>query len=196
MRLPVRAALLIAALLPSRADAHLSSTGLGPVYDGLAHFLSSPEDLIPVLALALFAGLRGPAHGRRVLFVLPAAWLLGGFIGLAGTSPGTAPLACISFLLLGGLLAADAGCSARWITGLAALVGLSHGYLNGSGLGSPADASLVLLGIAAGIFLFVALLSSFVLRLRRPWTRVAVRVAGSWIVASGILLLGWAVRRS
>jgi hypothetical protein len=45
---------------------------------------------VPALALALLAGLRGTTHGRRALFVLPAAWLLGGVIGLTvrvGVSP-------------------------------------------------------------------------------------------------------------
>ena len=41
------------------AEAHLNSTGMGPFYDGLMHFLMSPEDIVPVLALALLAGLRG-----------------------------------------------------------------------------------------------------------------------------------------
>jgi hypothetical protein len=30
--------------------------------------------------------------------------------------------------------------------------------------------------------------------LRAPWTRIAVRVAGSWIAAIGLLLAGWALR--
>jgi len=38
----------------------INSTGMGPIYDGLLHFLMSPEDLIPALALALLAGLRAP----------------------------------------------------------------------------------------------------------------------------------------
>jgi hypothetical protein len=32
------------------AEAHLNSTGMGPFYDGLIHFLMSPEDIVPVLA--------------------------------------------------------------------------------------------------------------------------------------------------
>ena len=52
------------------AEAHLNSTGMGPFYDGLVHFLMSPEDIIPVFALALLAGLRGANYGRRALFVL------------------------------------------------------------------------------------------------------------------------------
>jgi urease accessory protein len=48
-------------------DFEHDSTGLGPVYDGLLHFLLSPEDPLPVLALALLAGQRGAHYGRRVL---------------------------------------------------------------------------------------------------------------------------------
>ena len=182
-------------LFPARAEAHLNSTGLGPVYDGLMHFLLSPEDILPVLALALFAGQRGTPHGRRVLFVLPAAWLTGGLLGLAMTTAHGMTLTFISFLLLGGLLAADAKLSTPAITVLAGVIGLFHGYLNGAGMGRPEDAALALLGIAFAVFVLVALAASFVVPLRQQWARIAVRVAGSWIAASGLLMLGWAVRR-
>jgi hypothetical protein len=61
-------------LWPWHAEAHLVTIGLGPVYDGIGHLLVTPEGLLPVLALALFAGLRGSGAGRRVLCVLPIAW--------------------------------------------------------------------------------------------------------------------------
>jgi urease accessory protein len=51
-----------------------------------------------------------------------------------------------------------------------------------------------LCGIAAAVFVVVALVAAFVCRLRAPWTRIAVRVAGSWIAAIGLLLAGWALR--
>jgi hypothetical protein len=46
----------------------------------------------------------------------------------------------------------------------------------------------------AALFVLVALASAFVVSLERPWTRIAVRVVGSWVAASGLLLLGWAFR--
>lgn len=195
-RLPMAfAALFVTVLCPLRVEAHLNSTGLGPVYDGLVHFLLSPEDLVPVLGLALFAGLRGAAHGRRALFVLPAAWLLGGFVGMgAPTSRGTA-LTAVSFLLLGVLVAADARLSLRATTVLAALIGLFHGYLNGAGMGQPDVGAVALLGLVFAVFVLVAIAAAFVVRLRWAWTRIAIRVVGSWIVASGLLMVGWAVRR-
>jgi urease accessory protein len=187
---------LATALLPTPAQAHLNSTGMGPVYDGVAHFLLSPEDLLPVIGLALLAGLRGTAHGRRALFVLPAAWLLGGLVGLAATTSVTPIFTTFSFLLLGGLVAADAKLSLRAMTSLAVLLGLLHGYLNGAGMGHPGVGAVALLGLVFAVFALVALIASFVVFLRWPWTRVAVRVAGSWVVACGLLMLGWTARRA
>jgi hydrogenase/urease accessory protein HupE len=177
------------------ADAHLNTTGMGPLYDGLMHFFLSPEDIVPVLALALLAGLRGAAYGRRALFTLPIAWLLGGLAGItASAKNGNAFVAAAWFLLLGGLLAADAKLSLRMTTALAALLGLYHGYLNGTGMGQFDTASVALLGLVFGVFVLVALAAALVVRLRAEWARIAVRVAGSWIAASGLLMLGWAVR--
>jgi hydrogenase/urease accessory protein HupE len=176
------------------AEAHLNSTGMGPFYDGLMHFLMSPEDIIPVLALALLAGLRGADFGRRALLVLPSAWLLGSLFGLAAAAKGNALVSAIWFVLLGGLLAANAKLSLGLTTVLAALLGLYHGYLNGTGMTQSASAVVVLLGLVSAIFILVALAAAFVVQLRAQWARIAVRVAGSWIAASGFLMLGWAVR--
>ena len=177
------------------ADAHLNTTGMGPFYDGLMHFLMSPEDIVPVLALALLAGLRGASYGRRALFTLPVAWLLGGLAGLSAMPTRPHPfIAAGWFLMLGGLLAADAKISLRVTTALAALLGVYHGYLNGAGMGQFETASVALLGLVFAIFVLIALAAAFVVRLRAHWARIAVRVAGSWIAASGLLMLGWAVR--
>ena len=184
------------ALCPAPAHAHLNPTGMGPIYDGMMHFVLTPEDLIPALALALFAGLRGVRHGRQALFVLPGAWLLGGLLGLTISSmSGPTVLSAIWFLVLGGLLAANAKLSVRATTAVAALVGLYHGCLNGSGMAHSTFAAVALTGLVCAVFVLVALGAAFVVRLRAEWARIAVRVAGSWIAASGLLLLGWAARR-
>ncbi len=188
-------AILAVALSPLPVEAHLNSTGMGPVYDGLLHFLLSPEDILSVLALALLAGRRGAEHGRRALFVLPGAWLAGGLLGLTVTAPRGGALTFVSFLLLGGLLAADVKLPLRATTALAGLIGLFHGYLNGAGMGRPAEGALALLGLVIAVFIVVALASSFAVSLRQLWARIAVRVVGSWIVASGLLMFGWAIRR-
>ena len=195
-RLPLYAFVVFVVLMGALpADAHLNTTGMGPLYDGLMHFFLSPEDIVPVLALALLAGLRGATYGRRALFTIPTAWLVG---GLAGTSlaarNGSAFIAAAWFLLLGGLLAADAKLSLRATTGLSVLLGLYHGYLNGAGMGQFDTAAIALIGLVFGVFVLVAIAAAFVVSLRAHWARIAVRVAGSWIAACGLLMLGWAVK--
>jgi len=182
-------------LLPQPALAHLVTTGLGPVYDGISHFLMSFEDLLPVAAMALLGGLNGPVGARRALFVLPAAWLLG---GLGGVVTGLAPLpgvaTALSALVLGGLVAADRRLSPASLTVLAAAVGLLHGWLNGAGITAANREALALLGIGGAVFVIVALLAALAASLQAQPARIAARVAGSWIAAVGLLLVGWQLR--
>lgn len=196
LRLRARAAILLVTMLGcGPAEAHLNATGMGPVYDGLMHFLSSPEDLVPALALALLAGLRGASYGRRVMFTLPLAWLLGSLVGLSAAVVNVGTLAAAFwFLLLGGLVVADAKLSLRSMTVLGALLGLFHGYFNGTGMGLSAAATVATLGLAAAVFVLVVLVAALAVQLRAQWARIAVRVAGSWIAASGLLMLGWSIR--
>ena len=188
---------LTLALSSAPAEAHLNSTGMGPVYDGVMHFLMSPEDLVPALALALLAGLRGAAHGRRASLTLPVAWLVGSLFGLtAAAITGSAVLSSLWFLLLGGLVIADAKLSLSTMTALSALLGFVHGYLNGTGMGQSAFAVVAVLGLTSWVFVLIVLAAAFVVQLREHWARIAVRVAGSWIAASGLLMLGWSFRAS
>lgn len=176
------------------AEAHLNSTGMGPFYDGLIHFLLSPEDIIPVLALGLLAGLRGVSYGRHALFALPIAWFVGALASLSSLPAHPHPFFAAGwFLLLGGLVAADANLSLRTTTAIAVLLGLYHGYLNGNGMSQSFSVMVIFLGLVSGVFVLVALIAAFVVRLHASWTRIAVRVGGSWIAASGLLMLGWAV---
>ncbi|NNF47239.1 MAG: hypothetical protein HKP44_12890 [Desulfofustis sp.] len=176
--------------LPSQAWAHLVNTGMGPVYDGIGHLLLTPEDLVPVLALSCYCGLRGAQAGRWAMFMLPTAWCLGGFVGLGLDLDSTLPIAALSFLLLGGLIAADAKFPVQVIAPLTVAVGLVHGVLNGlilkTGPGGPA-----ILGIMGALFVIVTLLSAVVVSLERSWSRIVVRVAGSWVAACGILMIAW-----
>jgi len=182
-------------LQPRPAQAHLVTTGLGPLYDGISHLFMSLDDLLPVLALALLAGLNGAAAGRRALFLLPAAWLVGGLAGFElGNAAVPAALTTVSLLLLGGLTALDPRLSPRVVAALALALGMLHGWLNGAGIAGARREVLGLVGIAAAVFVVVALAAARVTSLRAPWARVVVRVAGSWIAAIGLLMLGWTLR--
>ena len=67
------------------------------------------------------------------------------------------------------------------------------GCLNGMAVQPTHSGFLDLVGAVAALFVAVAIVAAYVIWLKRPWMRVAVRVVGSWITATGLLLLGWSV---
>ncbi|MDX1776896.1 MAG: HupE/UreJ family protein, partial [Desulfobulbales bacterium] len=147
----------------------------------------------PAVAMALYAGLRGKAPGRRALLFFPLAWLLGGVVGLGAEFMPVFPVSAFSFLLIGILIAADLRLPDNLFTVLAVSIGVMHGFFNGVALKSG-PAILGLLGIMAALFVLVAIFAAFVVSLQAPWTRIVVRVAGSWVTAMGLLMVGWFFR--
>lgn len=177
-----------------QAHAHLIETGLGPVYDGIAHFALTPEDLIPALALAMLAGLRGRDHARRAIFALPLAWLLGGLLGAAARIAPPDSLSWVPLLVLGGLVAADLRLPAAATTAIAIAVGIFLGLANGYAMAQAGLGVRGVVGIVGAVFVVATLGAACAAAWHSGWLRIAWRVAGSWIAASGLLLLGWSLR--
>ncbi|SDR63904.1 Hydrogenase/urease accessory protein HupE [Rhizobiales bacterium GAS113] len=176
------------------AQAHLVTTGVGPFYDGVVHFVLTPEDLLPVAALAVLAALRGPAHGRLMLFTLPTIWLGAGIAGWIVGGKTSEILPAAASLALGLLIAIDVPLPIWCSVGIAALVASTLGYADGSGLPPDGGGALILLGIVAAVFTAFAFVAALALSLRSRVARIAMRISGSWIAASGLLLLGWLLR--
>ncbi|HLZ75533.1 HupE/UreJ family protein [Phenylobacterium sp.] len=184
-------------MIPAVAQAHLVVTGMGPIYDGIDHFGLSPEDSVPVVALAFFAGLRGAATARLLLAALPLAWLAGGLIALSGVAIPAAGLSvatAVAFLAIGGLLAANVRLPPAVSAAAAIGLGLLRGFADLSGTAFSGGHLLTLAGMGASVFVVFALAASLTLPLKRFWMIIAIRVGGSWLAALGLLLAGWAWR--
>ena len=197
-RLGFRFALLVFAVIgfATRSEAHLVTTGLGPLYDGMGHLLLSPDEWAAVAALAMLAGLRGREHGRLALFGLPAFWLAGGIIGILGRAPLPATSGAVVLLIAGGCVAADWRLERKSFMAVYATLGALLGYISGLALAPMGGTALALFGSAVVAFVIVALVAAVIVSLQKHWQRIAVRVAGSWIAAIGILMIGWAFRKS
>jgi hydrogenase/urease accessory protein HupE len=165
------------------------------VYDGALHFVLSPDYVAPVVGLALVAGLRGPDHGRWTLFTVVGAWLIGALIG-AAPPPGLISSLSIAgaCLLLGILAAADLRMPLVLTVVLAAVVGFFEGAMNATAMGISTSTNLLpAFGALSTAFLLTAFGASLIVPLRILWLRIAARVAGSWLAALGLLLVGWAI---
>ena len=185
----VTAALLA---VPAVAQAHLVNSGLGPFYDGALHLLLSPGDLLGLVAAALLAGQQGARAARLMVIALSMSWLLAGMLAMRlPISLDLSWLSVSSFMMLGLLVAADTRLPAVAVAALGWVYGALHGLLNGSALAAMGAGFSTLFGIVLTAMLLAILITAALLPERAPWIRVSVRVMGSWVVAVGMLMLGW-----
>lgn len=185
------ATIAAAAGIPSTASAHLVTTGLGPFYDGISHFALSPESLLAAVALALLAGFGGAGSGRAALFAGSLGWLAGGLLGLAVPRPVDLVYPTLVPLALGLALAAGARLRPAASTAAAVLAGGFIGFANGTALGQGNLGALGVVGTVAAVFVLLSLASATAAAAEAGWARTAVRVAGSWVAAISLLLIGW-----
>ncbi|MEI2783701.1 MAG: HupE/UreJ family protein [Candidatus Competibacter sp.] len=176
------------------ACAHVASAQAGAFYAGLLHPLTAPEHVLPMLALGLLAGQRGLNESQGVLLAFVVALAAGAGLAPSGTAPGWISLLNVgSLVVIGGLVAAAWRWPAALLYALALGFGATHGYANGAALPPGLSPPIFMLGLSAAALLatgYGLVVSDALLRLKPNWPRVAVRVAGSWVAAVGILVLG------
>jgi urease accessory protein len=188
-------ALLAGLVWAGPAYAHSLSNRFGDFYGGILHPLTALEHVLPFLALGLLAGQQGARAARWLLLVFPLGLLLGSaFAAVAPAGFWLTPLNHLSFVVLGLLLAAAWRIPLALLLALGALIGLSHGYENGRDMTTGGALLLFVPGVVLVGFMITALASAATLALtaRADWPRVAVRIAGSWIAAIGIMMIGLA----
>jgi hydrogenase/urease accessory protein HupE len=186
----------VAVVFSQAANAHLVSTELGPLYDGAAHPLVSPQDLLTILGLAILAAHGGAISGRRLIVSLTLAWATGVCIGFAAVhGPLEFPVAAAAVILILGILGVSRlRIPSGVLVSASTFLGLARGVMNGSAARNADGQWLSVLGIALGIFVLCTLLTGGGKWLENRRFAVALRVIGSWIAAIGLLMLGWELR--
>jgi urease accessory protein len=189
VRIAFIAAVAVAAA-PSAAHAHLVDARFGDFYAGLIHPLTSLEHVFPIVAIGLLAGQQGARNARIVLGCCALGLLLGVVLGqqVAG-SVVPAYVNAASFIVLGGLGALARRLPPWPLAAAAAVFGLTHGYANGSAMRPEMLVVNFDIGVVCAGVAIVSLGAGMVLSLKRPWSKVAVRVIGSWIAAIGLMTM-------
>lgn len=186
--------LLALALGNDAVHAHVAVAQAGAFYAGLLHPLTAPEHVLPMLALGLLAGQRGLEKGQSILLVFPAALALGAILASGRPTPGWIVLLNLgSLVLFGGLIAAAWRLPGVLLHALSLSFGISHGYANGAAIAPDLSPPVFVLGLVVAALSVVGyglVCTAYLLRLKPVWPAVAVRVAGSWITAVGVLVLG------
>ena len=188
-RAGVAVCLLLAA---GGAYAHSATRGAGDFYAGALHALTALEHVLPFVALGILAGQQG-RKSEPVLLVFCLALAAGAIVELwAPPLPYVGLLNIFSGILFGGLVAAAWSLPMTFCYGIATAFGLTHGFANGAGMIAQTKPYLFIPGVAlAGLAVtaYGLIFTDYLLRRKAGWIHIAVRVAGSWIAAIGILVL-------
>jgi len=160
----------------------------------MLHPLSTLLHLLPWVAIALLCGIqRQSAYSRWALLLFPGATLLGALIGSQFLHPDWIYLINMSSFLIGLLVALALNLNPAVLIAVLSIFGFSHGFANGEPGLRGSDFVLYVGGVAAAAYLLMTLMSAAakLTITQAPWGIVAVRAVGSWIMAVGILHIGF-----
>jgi urease accessory protein len=190
MNLFYRAALLACGIvLASPAHAHAPIMGIGGVPGGMLHALLIPEHGASLVALGLVLGRQERTARRSGLLIFVAA-LVGGLVATGfGVTPALATDALLIAMGVLGLLIALAWGPPllAWI--LAAVAGLTFALDSVPEVTSTDEIVRMLIGSGIGAALVLVIVAEACVFLRGNAPRIVMRVLGSWIAASAILVL-------
>jgi urease accessory protein len=176
-------------IFPLSALAH-PMKGVGDFYAGMLHPMTSVECVLPIIALSLLAGQQNRRTAIAILLSFPIAIVLGAWIGLIlPVSPFIAVINTAAMAVLGILVALNRTLPLEISVIFSAVLGLTVGWANGGELTSSTSAYRFIPGLAVVSLLLISYGIGLVRSLDMPWTKIAVRVTGSWIAAVGILVL-------
>jgi hydrogenase/urease accessory protein HupE len=155
---------------------------------GLLHPLAVPAHILALLAIGLLIG----QQRSRLIPLVP--FLAGLAAGLGALAAAVATTSALNVLLaaaaVSGLLVALARPLPALVSApLAAIAGIALGLDSPPAAIAIATAVAMLIGTGIGAGLAVAILAAGTSCLTRAWQQIGVRILGSWIAASAILVL-------
>ena len=187
--------LVICSAAPTPALAHVPFAGLNELYNGLLHPLVVPAHLLLLIATGLFLGKQG-SRGIAPSLLVFSLLTFGGLVATIFSMKGGGEKSLLILTAIIGLLIAV---NLRIPMFLCLLVAALTGFL--IGLDSPQDVLagkakfFSLLGSGLGIcFLFLYPLAFADYFSDRNWQKIGVRIVGSWVAASAVLVLALALQ--
>jgi urease accessory protein len=185
------AAVATVVLLCAVSSAHAHAVeGVGDFYAGMLHPVIALETLLPTIALALLAGQQERGGALLAVALFPATVGIGGLAAQfvpASTTWDAVNLVSIPVL---GIAVAWARALPRWaIAAIAVTVGAALGATNGAEATASMSAWLFVPGLTVSALFLIVVVVGLVRSAEKQWARIAVRVAGSWIAAIGVMVL-------
>lgn len=190
-----RSLLAVAALLyPSAAHAHSPIKDIGTFYNHFLHPLVVPSHALLLIAMALLLGQQGRDVARVGIISLGLAFA----VALAAVTIGGLHGEQEWMLLAGALVVASA-VSLGWripsplIACLAVGAGAAIGFDSAISTTDLRESALAVSGLMVGVLYLTIVIAGLTVAIEKHWQRIAIRVAGSWILAVSIMVLALSI---
>jgi hydrogenase/urease accessory protein HupE len=172
------------------ADAHGYVRGVNGFYAGFLHPFLAPAHLMALIGLGLLIGQRGIAVGRDAMLAVLAGLVAGLLLSDALGNP-DADSMLLGLTALAGIAVASALplFPRLALAPLAALLGTVVGIGSAPENLHGVAWQLMAGGALLSAFLCINVVAILVESLNKAWMRIGVRVVGSWLTASALLVL-------
>lgn len=177
---------------PVEVSAHSALAGGNALYEGMLHPVFVPAHLLLLIALGLFLGQQGPERNQAALLLFSISTILGLIVAWLFVSDlAVEPYLLCAAAIFGLLVAANCSVIKSLILTFATLAGLTLGMDSAQQTLSGLDRLIALIGSAVGIMLLIAgpLLVVDNINKNKPWQHIGVRIVGSWVAASALMIL-------
>jgi urease accessory protein len=190
MRINRYSLVLLLALVSEPALAHSPIKGIGNFYNGLLHPILVPAHLLLLIALGLLIGQKG-IYEHRMAFVVFLVTTAIGLIGAWFSVGGDMEILLLSgAAIIGLLIASNLSIGHYLCAAIAAFIGLFIGIDSAQETLSGNVKLVTLFGSGVGIYLSLVYSMGFADYFnKKPWQKIGVRVIGSWIAASSLLVM-------
>jgi hydrogenase/urease accessory protein HupE len=192
-----RIAFLALLATPQFAAAHSPIKGIENFYSGLLHPVFVPAHLLLLIALGLLVGQKGVNENQAsflAFLITTAIGLIAAWFSIGGEKE---MYLLSGAAIIGLLVASNLPMRTHWCAIIAALAGLLIGMDSTQEALTGRKKFVTLLGTGIGIYLvFLYAMGLADYFNKKPWQKVGVRVMGSWIAASSILVLAFSFASS
>lgn len=189
--------LFLVFVFPAAAEAHSPMSGVGDFFNGVVHPLRTPAHLLILLGLGLWMGQRKPVDFKTPMLVFLPLSAVALLFSTTGIIASVYPPILICIAMCVGLLVALERSLSTWVCrGLFAVAALGIGLDSANEPGWNAVVIKTLLGTWLCLVLLVVDLAYYISFLTKwKWSKVGIRVMGSWITAISFLILAFFLKK-
>ena len=186
---------LLLLTLPLFANAHILNEKFGDFYAGVIHPLTAPEHILSMIALSLLIVQQTKSlhNSQKSLILFWSMIVVGAVTAMIVKLPLINFFNLFSVTIFGLLVALNRDFKTIILYTLLLFFGFTQGYANGEAMTSEIVSYFFIPGVLIAVAIFMLYfvgIADFLLKKESAWSRIAIRVVGSWIAAIGLISFG------